>query len=536
MSMIISATPGPSGWRVRLRPAGTPEFLESPEESRAVQLGRAKLARLFNATQTPPSTWQLELTKSLLGEGELALGLAEIIADRCAANSTLPIAMLVPRGLLQLRTVVGAMRERGLVVTSAPFNTVREQVLCLAAATIGLAMMLWTIARCSLERRRAPCDRRIVIAVHGEDSNRTRHVLALLGDGDEKVRVIVLGRPRASLARLRKAWASAWRNDALELERPHDIAAAIAAAPTIRASLVLGTSLISGLPWLPGIAALSGTIYRECMGLVSAQWWQAAPSLGGSIIYGHTGLADTTHLELAQQASGCVTIHAVHGLSDGLNFVGRSNVAVFRCKHDAQWHERLGGYGKCQSVAMAQPAYMHGGGRLLLLSNYLHPMSLWFRMHGARDEIRALDEVSRAVELSSLGWSALVWRPHPVFSVHSVGLRGLVLAAAEHRGFYKWTEAEGSADGSQPAQVVCTPSSVAMDVMMAGSMPLVLDLQGMNPSCAIRRLPFVAVNAAELASCLVTAADPTHGEHAFAAAWRDIGPSGPLDLEALLQG
>lgn len=536
MSTVLSATPGPYGWRLRVRAAGAGESLDGVDELNAAKLGQDLLGRLFMSMGGEASTWQLEFIKATLGEGELALGVAESFALRCEANPSVIQAVRVPPGCLQMHTVIAAMRSRGLTVHGGAFDASLGSVKYLVATALAVAALLWTILRGALERNRSAGDHRFTIAVHGEDSNRTRHVLELFRAVNAHVRVLVLGRPRASLAEVQKVWVARHGPVSLGLERPFGIAAAASAAPSILASLVTGNSVRSTARWVPSLASLSGIVYRECLGLVSAKWWQAARSNEDVVVYGHTGLADTTHLEMAQQASGVRTIHAVHGLSGGLNFVGRSSVAFLRCRHDADWHERLGGYGDCRSVPMVQPSYAHGGDRLLLLSNYLHPMNLWFRMHGPRDELRMLDEVSRAIHLAGLGWSRLVWRPHPVFSMQTAKARSAVLEAAQRHGFCLWEEArDGGAPNQQP-QVLCTPSSVAVDVMMSGAVPVVLDQQGANPDCAVRSLPFVATHARDLAEMLTLARDPVVGERAFVAAWRDIGPSGPLNLETLFQG
>src|SRR5690606_10008897 len=124
--------------------------------------------------------------------------------------------------------------------------------------------------------------------------------------------------------------------------------------------------------------------------------------------------ADTTLLELAQQATGQQTWHVVHGVSAGLNFTGRSSVAVFTCAHDARWHERLQGYGRCMHLPVPLPAPVAGASGLLLLTSYAHRMNMECRLSGTRAEEAVLQGVSGAA--ARLGEATLQWRPHPALA------------------------------------------------------------------------------------------------------------------------
>ena len=242
-------------------------------------------------------------------------------------------------------------------------------------------------------------------------------------------------------------------------------------------------------------------------------------------MYGHTGLADTTLLEQAQQQRGTQTFHAVHGISAGLNFTGRSSVALFRCAHDARWHEQLGGYGSCRSHVEDCPAHVRGVSGLLFLSNHLHPMNPWFRAFGAASDLRALSIIAETADELGVARSEVVWKPHPVFSTLPAGDQETVLEQIQRWGFTQWCEGSPLGECVRFQYVVCTRSTVALDVLKLGVLPIILDTTQEDMHDVMSNFPYQTDTAAGLiCAARMLMADANAGQ-AFALLWEKVGPA-----------
>ena len=442
--------------------------------------GAARLERWRLSLADPLSPAALELAKAGLGEGEIACGLAE-----------------------------GAAPVRGLGWV------LRFWLLAGLAWASVLAALLRFPGRGGL-----PAGRRWV-ALHAEVSNRTRPLLEAMRVGEPADGLLVLGFPRHPLPKLRRAWAPWLGSGALPLVRPVSLVAFLVSTRQAWRALAGASRLAASCPVTPRARDLMAMLARLVLGEASAQWW--AKHGGGDLVtFGHTGTADTTLLELAQQAKGAGTVHVVHGVSAGRNFLGRSNVAILRCGHDADWHARLGGYGRCEWLPARPPAWKRGNGGLLLLSSFAHPMYLGYRLHGIAEESALLRAVAEAAGLAGID-APMTWLPHPASSLLAASEREALRALAASLGFLDAPSGQGFRElAAQSRWVVSSESTVVIELMADGQLPVMWPSPWGEPEAALGSYPSRALSAAELARELL--GDDASREAGLARAWDALRP------------
>lgn len=456
----------------------------------ARQKGAARLERWRLSLADPLSPVALELAKAGMGAGEIACG---------RAGESLPV--------------------RG------PGWTVRFWMLAGLAWVSVLAALLRFPGHGGL-----PAGRRWV-ALHAEVSNRTRPLLDALRDGAPADGVLVLGFPRRPLSRLRRDWAPWLGAHALPLARPVSLGTFLASTRRAWRELAGARRLAATCPVSPSARELMAILARLALGEASARWW-AAHGHGEQVLYGHTGTADTTCLELAQQARAMITVHHVHGVSGGRNFLGRSNVAVLRCGHDADWHARLGGYGRCEWMPAEPPAWTRGDGGLLLLSSFAHPMYLGYCLQGLAEECALLRAVAEAARLAELK-APMTWLPHPAAALLPEAERESLWTLAEKLGFAMAPSGQGFRElAARSRWVVSSESTVVIELMADGQLPVMWPSPWSDPGAALARYPLRACSAAALAQALLS--DDASLRAGHARAWEALRP-GLSAAEALRQ-
>jgi hypothetical protein len=362
----------------------------------------------------------------------------------------------------------------------------------------------------------------LVAAMHGEIANRTRHLIAALAAEAPHVPILLLGRPQLARAALRARLAEAGVRG--PLVRPFDLAAALAALPAIARRLGQGARSVRAADWRPPPRDLAAICFRLALGETHARWAAAhVPAGPRTVVFGHTGVADSHLLERALQAQGAQTVHWVHGVSLGLNFVGGSDLAYLQCGSDARWHAALGGYGATLSLPAEPPTPATGGEGWLVLSNLVHPMNPDFRRHGVAGEAAVLEAVATAA-----GPARKVWKPHPILATLDPAVRNAIEARAAALGFSRWPEGQPLAQARDFAVVVSTPSTVALDVLKLGVLPILYG-GGLDPDSAIAQLPLKADSAAGLEQAAARLPDVD-----FAAAWAAIAPAREPTLAELI--
>jgi hypothetical protein len=436
----------------------------------AVPCGRKKNLAMYHQLGASAGVWQLELVKAALDEGEIAMGLAEGFALRCSQQPNLVHEICAPAQFLTRRAIVCALQQQGQRVHGAGVYQWVDCMQYLLAVVTALSWWALSVLRCMGENYRVPPDKDVLFAVHGEWSNRTRHLLGYCREGQG---VIVLGRPRVSLDALVLLWGQQLGLKSLRLVRPFNIRSVLLSLPTGIRLCMQGAGMLARYPYKPHFAEQVAIAYRCLLGTASAVWWQANATGVKTVVYGHTGIADTTLLEYQQHTGGVETIHAVHGISSGLNFTGHSSKALFHCEYDARWHDSLGGYGQCSALEAPCPSAVAGDEGILLLSNYVHPMNLWFRVFGTEEELQLLADVAAMADAIGVARQQVVWKPHPIFYTLPDTVQAEVTNAVRIQGFSTWASTASLDEALKFHWVISTRSTVALDILRLGILPVI---------------------------------------------------------------
>lgn len=514
-------------WQIRVISSRRRDAL-TPELDRVLDVGREAVLRWRNrlVAQAGLSGLTEEFTKAAIGEGEIAVGYAERIAQYCASADSAYFDVVPDRSWISRRSIMVALRERGIsAFGSHSIKAIDALSILVASALAWMLLLVHTLvsARTTSDLRGG----RWWLAVYGEWSNRTRHVLPAVCGNELPGVVLVLGRPRIGLFNLAMEWKRRLGCDGLPpLMRPWSLSSLLVGLPLAIKATIRSMGIAANAPFLPGMRERVGMLYRIHLGLASACWWSGLRKRPESVVYGHTGTADSTLLELAQHESGVRTIHVVHGVSSGLNFTGSSSAAIFSCAHDARWHERLGGYGRCFSLPAPVPRSSMGNTGLMLLTNYAHPMNLDYRVSGVCTERDVLRAVSAAVRSLRPEMTPLVWKPHPAFTNLPPVEQSDLLSSAHQLGFRPFPSGVDWLDAARNARwVVTTASTAALQLLEAGIVPVVLLPRWIDKDCALSRYPLAVRDLDQLTGALaILDSKIAVWDELLDQAWRDIGP------------
>lgn len=519
-------------WRVAVVSPAEPGQDDSVEAARmALTLPPPRLA----SAAPDDLPWTLEFAKAAFGPGGIALGFAQLLADRCSESSGDECRVHGPLRWLSVRAANAALRRQGVDVASSSLNATFDRARLVAACCVALVALLGSVLRSRSGQKQLPKAAEFLFAVHGEWSNRTRHLLSLLTQGAAPGAILVLGRPRQPLAELRAEWRAKLGVPLPPLVRPYSAGAWVSSLGRCLTATLAGARVAARTPYLPDWRETVAISYRVILGEVSATWWTKQSCAVQTVFFGHTGLADTSLLELSQQASGTATVHEVHGLSGGLNFMGISTLARFRCGHDADWHKRLGGYGRCESPMAPMPAPAAGASGVLLVTNLAHPMNPAGPQSGVAAEIGVLERVAAAA--AALGAEGpLAWKPHPSLPGIPSAITDPLVERAQALGYQRVPDAAPLARECRKAQlVVCTTSTVVVDLMLQGRMPLMLVDATLVPDSALARYPLQCSAGQERSGMQRALALGETGADTFRSAWNDIRPAAPLTVDDLRQ-
>jgi hypothetical protein len=369
-----------------------------------------------------------------------------------------------------------------------------------------LAGLGWLLLAFSLPLSRGTgkrVDGRRGVALHCELSNRTRHVLEALRTGERVDYILVLGVPRAGLANVRASWTRFLGSPLPPIFRPASLDSLLASGFVAWKSLKRTREMERTCPVRPSVREQLAILTRILLGHASGSWWRRN-GCASHITYGHSGTADTILLELAQQSLGCVTLHAVHGLSGGRNFLGRSDIAIFHCGHDAEWHKRLGGYRSCVWVASGKMPWRRGGSGLLLLSSLAHPMYLGWRLHGIAEEWALLEAVACAAASNGIE-GPHHWMPHPALQALPVRQREDLYSHATQLGFsLPPSGTHFTAIARKARWIVSSESTVAVELLAEGLLPILWRSPWSPSGSALSRYEPCAENSQDLVQMLRT--------------------------------
>lgn len=408
-----------------------------------------------------------------------------------------------------------------------------------AAVLIALGMwLLYTIRhRAGVGQRPLRKDVKRLFALHGEYSTRTRHLLSEVSSVVPTA-VLLLGRSRNTPQSVRALWAQK-----LPPALPSDLGVLMPLSPSacLGAMLDLPRLLGGGIAHSAratvnlGWREEAAIAFRVILGATAARWWRRQ-GFAVDVWFGQTGTADTMLLEEAIHNAGGKSIHVVHGQATGPNFVGFSDKALFRSRHDAQAYEWLACYGHCLVQSAPAPMPVRGRSGILLLTNLAHPMNSGYQRNGLRDELAILDATAAAAKMLGTVAQPVLWKPHPALAQLPHETQQALHAAAQQRDLTMLPpEADITELAGQNRWVVCSPSTVALDLLQEGSLPLVLDPQGTVLDTALLHLPQAETTPDALRAEL-TALDPgaAYGEK-LATAHTAIGPARALDMLGKLE-
>ncbi|GAB3646127.1 hypothetical protein [Ramlibacter alkalitolerans] len=521
------------GWKASLSAQASPEAPGLPQASLA---GRAKaweLARDLGRTRSP---WQLECQKAALGSPEITLGYAHLLAEGCEAGAAQASerSLSVPALYADARVVnrelaCRGLARQGLARAQALLDRLRFLVAATGAAASLVAYTL-TVGR-RMRGAAAPVAGDTALALHGERATRTQH---LLKAGIEQARpccIVVIGRLRTSLATLREEWAAMAGAPVPRLVHPFSATAAVRAVPRMLRLLAEGWREAPRHHYLPGAREHLAIVFRVLLGAAMEQWWKMHGTAVDTVFFGHTGVADTTALEAAMQARGTRTIHVVHGLATGPNFPGFSDVAWFRCGFDAEQYARLGTYGECLVQEAPAPQPVRGREGIYLLTNLAHPMNPGFIARGPEDEIALLRLVAAAARKLGPPGQRMLWRPHPVLRRLPADVSAQIRQEASRLGFVEQDHAEPMGPAAAGARwVITSPSTTAIDLLVQGTLCVVVDLQESAAGTAPAQFPCPPAHPDALGALLRELDEDATYQARFTEVWNSVRPARPLDL------
>lgn len=470
----LRATPGPKGWTLTLHSCSAANNHVEANVAEALVRGRDLLVEWFDTAVAVPEEMRLELAKSAIDFGEILLGLADFLVAGCIERPNDTHEVSGPGEALSILGFERLMLGAGLKVRRNGRRAVSDRLLNLLAIATALAIWLILLVRAPRSVALPEASGSIVYALHGELSNRTRHLLSTLATNNRPSSILVVGTPKRRLAAIARLWSSVSDSPLPPLRTPWSRSSLLGGLKETYPTLREYQKLVDRAPIPPPWRARVGQIVRAILGAASAKWWLEQKGRPVAVVFGHTGTADTHLLERAIQSTGVTTIHAVHGLSGGLNFTAFSDVAIWRCGLDAKWHNLRKTYSSNLHFASSEVAGHLPGASVdtVVLTNLAHPGNTQYRIWGIQPELEALKQVA---EGHGGQRSAILWKRHPASRMLPLSQQKALLVGAAGLGISLLPE-DCSLDDemAKAGVVVCTPSTLLLDAMLVGRLPEVI--------------------------------------------------------------
>lgn len=492
---------------------------EAPELNRSqTEIISEYLERLPDA---PERLWSMELGTDLIVASARTVAVAQLVASACALEPDREHVFADREEDVSLHAIRQALRARGLSVAGGG-DRLRASTTFVAAAGMALAMLLLDLLRFRGSRCESLPANGTWLAAQGEWSNRTRHLFGRIPTGAD-IPLLLAGRPREGDAAILAMLERHVPGRTFRLVRPWSLRSFVASLGEIARHFAAGMRVIAHSPHLPRARDLAATAYRFAWGATAAHWWRASAAPPTILLYAHSCNADTSLLERAQQERGAVTVHLFHGLSQGHNFAGISDVAVPLCRHDEQLHERIGRYRRIRTFADPAPAPAPAQRTWLLLTNYANPLNPDFRATGVAVEARVIRMAAEAASRLDVAPRDVTYRPHPIFSKLASAQQQEIRACVRAVGFSFWPEDRPYEEAASYGCVITTPSTAAVDLLRWGRLAVLLDLRGADRATANGAFPLIAADLEELVAA-IDAVGKRHDE-LFRQAWSRIGPA-----------
>ncbi len=473
--------------------------------------------------------WRLEYCKLIAREGFAVLAQADVIAGTVRSGAA-PASFAGPVDMARVRFACAhALAADGKEVAGLHRMRLFYRLRFVLSSLIAGSVWIWTLLRAGWGNRlSAIAPGSDLIAVYAEISNRTRHVLAAASQSGSVSGILVLGRPGRDLDAVKARFSSEFGLDRLPVCRPIGFRSALRSMPGLFGHLLCGMRMVSATGFRPCWKDEIAILYRLFFGACAHEWWDLQAISPGMIVYGQSGLADSSLLEDAQKRSGAATVHWVHGLSGGWNFAGYSDLGLFKCGHDAEMHSRLPDYGRTDFVSLPKVPFRAGrGGTWLLMTNYAHPSNP-YSGHGAYDlEVATVLMAAKAAREAGAGSENLVWRPHPVFWSLPEPARERILASVGKSGVRLPSQTDEVSSFAEYQNVLCTPSTAAVELVAQGVLPIIVAPHPIAPETAYHAFPLRAADTAELVDCVGRLADRSGAVRLFDQLWERIKPGHP---------
>ncbi len=522
-------------WKVGISHERPDQSTEVTQEGVVDTRAVSTIARLVESVSDP--LWRLEIGKRATRYPPELLAVALLLADAAMVSEgekEVRLAMRVNDAAAVAHIVAIELARSGAGVRGVVGLRVAACLRLLIALPTAFAIHLGLLIRHWKPARQLKVDGRLVFAIHGELSNRTRHLLPPRFDPGRRPVFVILGRPRASIDKVARTIDPGGRMPDMILVRPAGLVAAVSSLPHALQRVGAGFRVLRDIPAAISLRDCVAMAFRLFYGACQAAWWRRAGLTPEVVAFGHTGVADTTALEEAMQKGGCRTVHCVHGLSLGWNYVGHSDVGLFTCGHDAELARRLGSYRKATSVPCPMPAPLLGDERWLVMTAYSHPMNLAYASSDIAPDQAVLEAVAEAARLSGQKPSNVFWRPHPAIGRIDAEDRTALQAAAADLGFTAWPEDLPYKEAARFGVVMTTPSTAAIDMLRLGKLPVIVVTAPLQADTVYDSFPLVVRTRRELGAVLSRFEAAAKIQAEFRATWDTIRPGGYLTTETIL--
>ena len=357
----------------------------------------------------------------------------------------------------------------------------------IAGMVVGLALlavlMLMTLPSLISQRRflyllqRHSSDRTF-IALHGEKSNRTGHLLWPHFEAGCDPVYIVLGRFVRSNKQIGRLFDSSCRYPRKTVLRPLSFRSCMKTLSSLPVLMRDGEKALRQTPIRPSLRALCAICFRFILGVTHGHFWSQTGLSPSLVLFGHTGAADTTQLELAMQSCGAQTVHVAHGVSHGWNFAALSDLGLFNSAHDARLAVCFTGYKKTASLSTRHPTLPASPSNALatwlVLTSYSHPMNPAYIQNGVSADLAMIKQIEALAARSENRPSFILWRPHPAIEKLPNADQQALRQAAHDAGFQPWPANQKYEAIATYDTVFTTPSTAAMDVLRCGINPVLI--------------------------------------------------------------
>jgi len=293
-------------------------------------------------------------------------------------------------------------------------------------------------------------------------------------------------------------------------------------------SLARGYRTLLHTPHIPQLVDLTAITFRIVAGCCHGQWWLDQKLRPDIVVYGHTGLGDTTKLEIAQQSTGSKTIHAVHGISEGWNYSAISTFGIFRCGHDKRLHAGLYGYDETKCVEQSRPNLDPGHNGWVIFSNYLHPTHSSYLRNGADDELRLLEIVASAATTLEYPTEKIVWKPHPAIFVTDQSCQEQAFSKARNLGFQLAGPDEDFSNVTMGKLILTSPSTIAIDALKIGKLPVIIAVLPFAKNTAIGSFPIIANDCKSLVAAIKQNSATRNHDMLYKETYKTIAPATAL--------